>query len=141
MANPFFPPDGIRQALSIAARDENIDLQILIQLLYHYKSLSGLAGVQSVKAIAPVDAIVGAAADVAMNTGKPMVMVLPNMKKDTGSLEVEDLIRETRQALVDKGIPVYDDLRNAMCAIGRVSGYYAVRERRAGKSPVRSAGA
>jgi acyl-CoA synthetase (NDP forming) len=141
MANPFFPPDGILKALTIAARDENIDLQILIQLLYHYKSLSGLVGVQSVKAIAPVGAIVGAAVDLAKNTGKPMVMVLPSMKRDTGSMEIEELIRETRQAMVDKGIPVYDELRNAMGAIGRVSRYYAVRERRAGKFPVRSAGA
>ncbi len=130
VANPFVPPETLKQMLSISAGDANIDIQVLIQLLYHYKSLTGVLGAASVRDITPSALIADAASDVVKETGTPLVMVLPNPKRDADSIEVEQVTRETKLALLRKGVPVFDGLREAMRAIGSVSRYHARLEGR-----------
>ena len=55
-ANPFVGPQAYREVFLKAAGDQRVDAQILIQLLYHYKSLSSAMGLSSPKEIAPAAA-------------------------------------------------------------------------------------
>jgi len=44
-------------------------------------------------------------------------------------MDIEDMNREMRDTFLGKGIPVYDDIKKALRAIGHVSRYYARRAR------------
>jgi acyl-CoA synthetase (NDP forming) len=131
-ANPFVGPDAYREIFLNAAKDPRIDIQFLIQLVYHFKSLSMAMGVPTVKDIVPYREMARMAGDVVASTGRPLVLVLPNIKQGSDSMDIEDLIRETRNAFLDKGIPVYDDIRKALRAVGHVSRYFARRGRNPG---------
>jgi len=54
---------------------------------------------------------------------KPVVLILPNRKQEEDSMEIEEIIRETRRLFVEAGMPVYDDVKNALRAIASVSTY------------------
>jgi acyl-CoA synthetase (NDP forming) len=128
-ANPFVGPDAYREIFLKAAEDPRIDLQVLVQLVYHYQSLSKAMGVVSVKDVVPYRELAQVSADVAARTGKPIVLVLPNIKQGAESMDIEDMNREMRDTFLGKGIPVYDDIKKALRAIGHVSRYYARRAR------------
>jgi acyl-CoA synthetase (NDP forming) len=129
-ANPFTSPQAYREAFLNAAKDPRIDLQILIQLLYHYKVLAMNFGVQSVKDVAPYREFAEMASDVAAATDKPVAVVLPNLKQGKESLDIEDLIREARGAFLSRGVPVFNDLNSCLRAVAHVSSYYAKRRAR-----------
>ncbi|MCD6569325.1 MAG: CoA-binding protein [Deltaproteobacteria bacterium] len=123
-ANPHAPPHVLKEALLNAGGDKNIDLQILIQLLHHYKFLAMGMGV-AVKEVTPYNELADAAKEVVDTTGKPVVLVLPNYKQEMEYMDIEELIREARRVFLAKGIPVFDDLKDALRAIAHVSNYYA----------------
>ena len=113
-ANPFVGPDAYREIFLNAAKDPRIDIQILIQLVYHFKSFASAMGVANVKDIVPYREMADMASGVVSETGKPLVLVLPNIKQGMESLDIEDLNREMRDAFLAKGLPVYDDVRKAL---------------------------
>jgi acyl-CoA synthetase (NDP forming) len=129
-ANPFTSPQAYRQAFLNAAKDPRIDLQILIQLLYHYKVLAMSFGNLPVKDVAPYGEFAEMASEVTAATDKPVVVVMPNLKQGREALDIEDLIREARAAFLAKGIPVFSDLGNCLRALAHVSSYYARRKAR-----------
>ena len=131
-ANPFVGPQAYREVLLLAAKDPRVDIQVLIQLLYHYESMSSALGMASSKEVTPYQELAGVTAEVVRTTGKPLVLVLPNYKQGVESLNVEDLIREARKAFLDRGIPVFDDLGGCLKALGNVSRYYALSRARGG---------
>lgn len=126
-ANPYVGPEAYREIFLHAAKDPRIDLQILILLLHHYKPLALGFGVASVKEIAPYREMAEMASGVIAATGKPLMLVLPNFRQGMDSLDIEELIRDTRSAFLSKGIPVFQDLGNCLRALGHVAGYYARR--------------
>lgn len=129
-ANPFVDPRAYREVFTLAAQDPRIDVQILIQLLHHYKSLSSGMGLESPKEITPYRELAGVISEVAAETGKPLVLVMPDFKQGRESMDIEEVIREARQAFLDKGVPVFDDLNSCLRALGHVSLYYARRRSR-----------
>ena len=130
VANPMVPPEVLKQTLLCAAEDSRVDIQILVQLLYHYKSVALGLGVESVKDVTPYGALADAVHDVVTTTGKPVILVLPNNKRDRESLDIEDMMREARDIFLEKGIPVFDDLTDALRAVSHVSNYYETKQRR-----------
>jgi acyl-CoA synthetase (NDP forming) len=130
VANPLVPPQILKDTLSFTAEDDNIDLQILIQLLYHYKSLAMALGVDSVKDVTPYRELADSVEEVVEKTGKPVIIILPNNKRELRSMDVEEMIREARDIFLKKKIPVFDDLFDALRAIHHVSKYYAIKQRR-----------
>ena len=56
VANPFVPPEVLGRVLRLAAEDDRVDLQVLISLLYHYKSQARAMGVP-VASITPFGAL------------------------------------------------------------------------------------
>lgn len=129
-ANPFVGPQAYREVFLKAAGDQRVDAQILIQLLYHYKSLSSAMGLSSPKEIAPYRQLADEMKGVVDATGKPLMLVVPNIKQGVESMDIEEMIREARAIFLDRGIPVFDDLGHCLRALGHVSRYYALRRAR-----------
>jgi len=124
VANPHVPPHILKDVLLTAAKDEKIDLQILIQLFYHYKSMAFFSG-QPVKDVTPFKELAAAVEEVVAVTGKPVILVAPNIKQGLESLDIEEMLREARSVFLEKGIPVFDDLEEALRAVNHVSRYCA----------------
>ncbi len=132
IANPFVSPDALRAILLAAAEDDRIDAQIMAQLLYHYKSLSLSLGGAPLKDIVPWKQLAEAVADARDRGGKPVVMVMPNCKRELESMDIEEVIRLAGKEFIARRIPVFDELSHVMKAMSRLSGYYAARKRRGG---------
>lgn len=127
VANPFVGPEQIREILIRASEDANVDIHILIQLLYHYKSLKIAMGIDRLKDITPYKALAKVCRE-AMDIGKkPVVLVLPNIRQDEDSIDIEEINRETRRLFTEAGMPVFDDVNNALRAVALVSQYYRRR--------------
>ena len=123
-ANPFVAPQAYKEVFLNAAKDQRVDAQILIQLLHHYKSVSSGLGV-GVRDITPYRELAEVVGTVAAETGKPIMLVLPDFKQGRDSLDIEEVIREARDAFLKQGVPVFDDLSNALGALRHVTRYYS----------------
>ena len=123
VANPFVPPQALKEVLLSAAEDKRIDLQIIVSLLYHYKSIARMFN-KPVAEITPYKELAQAVRDVVDQTGKPVIAVLPNTKRDVDNLDVIEMIALTKKEYVDRGIPVFDELHDAIRAIAHVNTYY-----------------
>jgi acyl-CoA synthetase (NDP forming) len=132
IANPHVPPKIIKEALICASEDENIDIHIVISLLYHLKALKYTLGAETIRSISPHRELAEACREAMYRGGKPVVLILPNHKQEEDSLEVEEIIRETRRLFIEAGMPVYDDVKNALRAISSVSAYYRRRKDQSG---------
>jgi len=127
IANPFVTPAAIRDIILYASKDDNVDIHILIQLLYHYKSIKQMLGAGHVREVTPSRELAKCCRE-AMETGKkPVILILPNFKQEEDAIEIEEVIRETRRLFTEAGMPVFDDVKNALRAVALVSGYYRRR--------------
>jgi len=127
VANPFVPPKALRTVLLEAAKDERVDIQIQVTLLYHYKATTKRLGLPSIREAAPVAALADAAREAFETTGKPVVLVLPGCRQGVDDLDLEDLMRYARAVFLERGIPVFTSLQEALRAIRHVSDYYSRR--------------
>lgn len=123
VANPYVPPQYLKEILIAAAEDKRIELQIIVSLLYHYKSIAGMLN-KPVAEITPYKELAQAVRDVVDQTGKPVIAVLPNPQKGIEDLDIIEMIVSARKEYVDRGIPVFDELHDAIRAIDRVNTYY-----------------
>lgn len=128
-ANPFVAPGAIKTTLISAAGDPRVEVQILIQLLYHFKSIATLSGAPSLRHVIPHKKMADAVKEAVEITDKPVIIVLPNIKQELESMEIEEVTREARAIFLEKGIPVLDSLNDALRAISHVSNYYKIRRR------------
>ncbi|MGA2331016.1 MAG: CoA-binding protein [Syntrophales bacterium] len=124
--NPFVSNKALKEVLRHAATDERIDLQIVISLLYHYKVLAILR-CKSVAAVTPFSELADVVGDVAKETGKPIAVVLPNTRRGMGDMDVVEMLAQARQLLIERGIPVFDEIRDVFRAIAHVNSYYGKR--------------
>lgn len=129
IANPFVKPEHIRGILLCASQDENIDVHIVIQLLYHYKSVQLAMGVESIRDITPYRELAKTCREVMDIGKKPVMLVLLNIRQDEDDIEIEEMIRETRHLFTEAGMPVFDDIKNALRSIASVSKYYQYRKK------------
>jgi len=126
VANPFVPPKTIGEVLRIGAEDKRIDFQVLISLLSHFKSMS-LATGKPVKEITPYQELAKYTDEAIKETGKPVIVVLPNPRRSLEFMDVVELMELARNAFLGRGIPVFDDLRLALRALEHVNAYYGGR--------------
>jgi acyl-CoA synthetase (NDP forming) len=124
VANPFVTPQSIRNILLSASLDHNVHIHIIIQLLYHYKSVQLAMGAGSMRDITPYRELAKVCREVVDIGGKPVVLVLPNIRQDEDDIEIEEINRETRRLFTEAGMPVFDDVKNALRAVASVSRYY-----------------
>ena len=123
VANPFVAPQVLKEVLLAAAEDKRIDLQIIVSLLYHYKSIARMFN-KTVAEITPYKELAQAVRDVVDQTGKPVIAVLSNSKRSVDDLDIIEMIALTRKEYSDRGIPVFDELHDAIRAIAHVNTYY-----------------
>jgi acyl-CoA synthetase (NDP forming) len=128
VANPFVTPQSIRNILLSASKDDHIDIQIIIQLLYHYKSVQLAMGAGSMKDITPYKELAKVCREAVDIGKKPVVLILPNIRQDEDDIEIEEINRETRRLFTEAGMPVFDDVTNALRAIASVSRYHRCRK-------------
>jgi acyl-CoA synthetase (NDP forming) len=126
VANPFVEPKILKEILRVTAEDEQINLQIIISLLYHYKTMARLLG-KPVNQVAPYRELADAIRDVVKETGKPIVVILANPKRGVDDLDIVEMLALARREFLDRGLPVFDELYEAIRAIGHVNTYYARR--------------
>jgi hypothetical protein len=113
--------------LLAAAEDPRIDLQMIVSLLFHYKGLAQAMNLP-VSAITPFRELAQAVRDVVDRTGKPVIAVLPNAKRGLESMDVTEMIAMARQEYINRGIPVFDEMHDAIRAVARVNTYYGGRK-------------
>jgi len=123
VANPFVGPQALKEVLLGAAEDERIELQIIVSLLYHYKGLARAFG-RPVAEVTPYRELAQCVRDAIDRTGKPVIAVLPNMTRGVESMDITELIALTRQEYLSRGIPVFDELHDAIRAISHINNYY-----------------
>lgn len=128
VANPFVGPQALREVLLAAAEDPRIDLQMIVSLLFHYKGLAQAMNLP-VSAVTPFRELAQAVRDVVDRTGKPVIAVLPNVKRELESMDVTEVIAMARQEYINRGIPVFDEMHDAIRAIARVNTYYGGRKK------------
>jgi len=129
VANPFVPPEVLGRVLRLAAEDSRVELQVLISLLYHYKSQARAMGVP-VASITPFGALAETMAAVAADTERPVVMVLPDLKRGPDDLDLAEMMARAREEFSGRGIPVFGAIAEALRAIGHVNTYYGRRDGR-----------
>jgi acyl-CoA synthetase (NDP forming) len=123
VANPFVPPKTLREIMRLAATDERIDLQIFTSLIHHYKNITMMMG-KPIKEVTPYLELADDIKAVVAETGKPIVVILSNPKSGPDHLDVVEMFVDARHAFIERGIPVFADLRDALRAIGHVNAYY-----------------
>jgi acyl-CoA synthetase (NDP forming) len=127
VANPFVGPPILKEALLAAAEDDRIELQMIVSLLFHYKTIATMFG-KPVSEVAPYRELARAVREVVDQTGKPVIAVLPNAKKGLDDMDITELIALTRQEYIKHGIPVFDELHDAVRAIAHMNTYYGRRK-------------
>jgi len=129
VANPFVGPETLREVLLLVAQDQRVDLQIIVSLLFHYKTLARMFN-KPVAEITPFRELAQAISDVVKKTGKPIIAVLPNAKRGVDQLDIVEMIALARQEYLKLGIPVFDELHDAVRALSHINAYYAGRRKK-----------
>ena len=127
VANPFFPPDGLGRVLRLAAEDDRVEAQVVTSLLYHYKSQTLVTG-RPLAEVAPFRELAGVAGEAARETGKPVILVLADVKRGLDDLDVHEMLARARRAFLDEGIPVFDDVSDVLRALAHLNTYYRRRD-------------
>jgi len=127
VANPFVEPKVLKEILRAAAVDDQIDLQIMVSLLYHYKTMARMLG-RPVAQVAPYRELAESISDVVKESGKPIVVVLANPKRGVDDLDIVEMLALARQEFLSRGLPVFDELHEAIRAVGHVNAHWAKKE-------------
>ncbi|HOI74552.1 MAG TPA: CoA-binding protein [Syntrophales bacterium] len=123
VANPYTPPALLEKVFRAAAGDGRIDLQVLILLAHHFKGLALDQG-KAIEEAFPYRELADRLHSVAAETGKPVAVVLPNAKRGLPDMDVVEVHAKVRQALLEKGVPVFDETGEVMRAVGHVNRFY-----------------
>lgn len=129
IANPYASPEMIEKAILTASEEKSIDLHIVTLHLYHYKSLAFMLGKNSISDVLPDKELVRGIHSASIKSGKPVIVTLPNYKRELSSMDIEEITRRVRALFLEKGIAVYDDINDALTAVGNVSRYYSKKLR------------
>ena len=127
VANPFVPPQTLQDVLRFAAGDPRIDLQIIVSLFSNFKPIAQMLG-KSVLEIIPYKELAQVVRAVVDETGKPIIAVFPNAKRGVDDLDITEVIALARREFLDRGLPVFDELHDAIRAIGHINTYYGERK-------------
>ncbi|MEW6187065.1 MAG: CoA-binding protein, partial [Thermodesulfobacteriota bacterium] len=109
-ANPGVPPEILKEVLLLSGKEKGIDFQILIQLFFIYKSFLRLGGEMTLDEITPYRGLEKALNQVQDETDKPVVLILPNSRRNVEDLDLEEVRRRACGLLFDNKILVYENL-------------------------------
>ncbi len=120
VANPFVSAADLEKILLLAATDPRIELQVFISLLHHYTTIAQVTE-KPLRDVAPWQALAEAFGRVGKESGKPVVVVFANPKTGREHIDVMEVIALARRAFTEQGIPVFNDLRECLRAIGNTN--------------------
>lgn len=123
VANPYIAPDTLKEILLVSAQDDRIDCQVVISLLYHFRERAHATG-RPIAEVVPYSELADAVRDVVRDTGKPIIIVLPNTRRGLDDLDIVEMQAHARQAFIEHGLPVFDEIEDTIRAIGHVNTYY-----------------
>lgn len=130
IANPFMKPKQLKEVLLRASEDKSVDFHVVISLIFHFHSLKHNTGYTGkLRDLIPCKELAQACNEAAKVGKKPVMVVLPNLKQDENNIEIETIIREARRLYTEAGLPVYDDVKNALRAASLVSNYCRQRKK------------
>jgi acyl-CoA synthetase (NDP forming) len=129
VANPFVEPKILQKVLRAAAQDERIDLQIIVSLLYHYKTMASMLR-KPIAQVAPYRELAELLGGVVRDTGKPIVVVLANPKRGLDDLDIVEMLALARAEFIKNGLTVFDELHEAIRAISHVNTYYEKKDKK-----------
>lgn len=127
VGNPMVPPNILGPIMESAARDPNIDIVILIQIVHHITSITRMhigKPEMPLEKISWHNMIANVCRDVREKTGVPVMQLLPPISSDEGKLEVESVLRKWRAASHAAGVITYPSLERAISALDRVATYW-----------------
>lgn len=92
-----------------------------------------MAGGQSLDELTPYRPLARALVEVQEKTDKPVVLILPNSRRDVDDLDVEEVRRRALKHFSDHRILAYENLVDALRSISLVGRYYQRRRTGVGR--------
>jgi len=130
IANPFMKPEHLKKVLLKASEDDQVDFHIVNSLIFHYASVRhNINFPGTIRELVQCEKLAQAFKEAVEIGQKPVVAVLPDLKQGEDNIDIEEVIREARRLFTEAGIPVYDDVKNALRAVSLVSKYYRRRKK------------
>lgn len=133
LANPGMPPAVIIPIMQAMAEKENIHLLVLYQLLFYMLSTFLKEAKEEMdfdpKIFEYHRAFVPAAKEIFTKTGKPLVVVIPEISSDPEHFEVEKEKLVVRKFYTDNSIPCFESGDQAFSVLRRLADYYIRRKR------------
>jgi len=127
LANPVIGPSSIIPMLAAFSNHESIDFMVLYQMLFYLLNelkrmnilddyLSGETGYHN--------EITNAAKDIYKNTGKPLIVILPDIVSAPEHSEIEHGRIITMDYYTSNNIACFDSIHQAFSVLRRVAEYY-----------------
>ena len=132
VGNPMVPPDILGPLVELAAKDPNIDVVILIQIIHHMTYLTRLQLGNPEMPLLDLswhEKMSSICRDIMKKTGVPVVQVLPPTSTESAKLEVEKVVRRARETSHALGVPTYPNIERAVSALDKVARYWEWRRR------------
>ncbi|MFO8055807.1 MAG: CoA-binding protein [bacterium] len=133
LANPVMSPAVINPAMEILADREDIEFLVIYQMLFYLlnegRRYFEKTGEDSFRMEYHPE-IIEKALDLRGKTGKPLIMVLPDLASDPAHSYNEVGRIEARYQFTKNGVPCFDTGLQAFSVLRRVADYYATRRTR-----------
>jgi len=133
LANPVMSPSVITPAMEILADREDIDFLVIYQMLFYLlnegRRYFEKTGEDSFR-MEYHPQIIEKALEIRNKSGKPLIMVLPDLASDPAHSYNEAGRMEARYHFTKNGVPCFDTGLQAFSVLRRVSDYYHKRRAR-----------
>jgi succinyl-CoA synthetase alpha subunit len=128
LANPGMPPSVIIPIMEAMSAKKDIHFLVLYQLLFYMLSTFTKEAKEN-PAFDPemfdFHRLIAPAADkIFEKTGKPLIVVIPDIASDPDHLEIERGKLKARKYYTDHGIPCFETGNQAFSVLRRAAGYY-----------------
>jgi len=129
LANPAVSPPIISRIMETLVQDKKIEALMLYQAVFYFlkdtqRFLKNLPGGEDLRLEYHPD-LSQAALSLREQTGKPLVMIMPDIASAPEFIETEKGRWEARRYYCEHGIPVFDDPEAAFSVLRRTSNYWS----------------
>ncbi len=126
LANPMMSPSVIAPMMEILAKRPDIDFLALYQMLFYHFNEARRMGSDAFKIEFHHD-LAKAAEEVREKTGKPTMVIMPDITSDPEHVYNEKGRMEARLHYTSRKIPCFDSADRAFSVLRRVADYYTGR--------------
>jgi acyl-CoA synthetase (NDP forming) len=135
LANPMLSPEVISRIMEALAEEPEIDGLMLYQVLFYLMKeglrFKGKEQEGSGLRFEYHTALAEAARKIRHQTGKPLIIIMPDVSSEPEYIEAEKGRWDARKYYCEKGVPVFDHPEAAFSVLRRTMRYW--RNRKAGK--------